>query len=123
MADDRGLWSKVWGEVRNASERARRTGRRAVDMGVLRVDLISLRRDRSRALADLGARALAHWKGGAPEAIASDSEAIRLRERIASIDADIEAKRAEYDRLREAGRTPARASDSPARIMTASNVP
>ena len=121
MVSDNGFWTRLSTEVRTAGERARGTARRAVQTGVLRIDLISLRRDRSRALADLGERTLAHWAGGAPEAIASDLEAIRLRERIASLDRDIQAKRAEIDRLSDAAREPAHAPEASSPVMTASN--
>ncbi len=123
MAGDNGFWSRVAEEVRTVSDRARGSARRAVQMGVLRVDLVSLRRDRSRALADLGERALTHWVCGAPEAIAADPEALRLRERITSVDRDIETKRAEIDRLREAGRVESRAPDPPTSVVNESIVP
>jgi len=123
MAGDGGFWSKVTGEVRTVSERARGATRRTVAAGVLRVDLMTLRRDRSRALADLGERTLLHWNAGAPEAVASDPEAARIRERIASLNRDIEVKRAAIDRLREEGRAGSAARKSPPPAMTASNAP
>ncbi len=101
MAGDSGFWTKVAEEVKSVSDRTRRGARRAVQVGVLQVDLVSLRRDRTRALADLGECALTLWRVQTPEAIVDDAEALRLRSRIASIDEQIEAKRAELERLRE----------------------
>ena len=123
MAGDSGFWSRVAEEVRTASGRARGSAQRVIQSGVLRVDLVSLRRDRFRALADLGERALTHWSHGAPQAIDSDPEALRLRERIASVDRDIDAKRAEIDGLREAGRAETQPTEPPAPVMNESNVP
>ena len=100
MAGPSGFWAKVTDEVRTVSDRTRRGAKRAVQIGVIRVDLISLRRDRSQALADLGARALALWKGGAPDGIGSDEEALRLRSRIDAVEEVIGTKRAELERLR-----------------------
>ena len=54
MAGPSGFWAKVTDEVRTVSDRTRRGAKRAVQIGVIRVDLISLRRDRSQALASLG---------------------------------------------------------------------
>jgi hypothetical protein len=113
MAGDTGFWSKVAGEARTVSERARGGARRAFQIGILRVDLVSLRRDRSRALADFGERALAQWKGGTLEGIETDSEAIRLRERIGSVERCIAEKRSEIDRLRHVSRAETLPTDSP----------
>lgn len=101
MAGTSGFWAKVTDEVRTVSDRTRRGAKRAVQIGVIRVDLISLRRDRSQALADLGERALALWKGGAPAEIESDEEALRLRSRVDAVEEAIETKRAELERLRQ----------------------
>ena len=101
MAGSSGFWAKVTGEVRTVSDRTRRGAKRAVQIGVIRVDLISLRRDRSQALSDLGERALALWKSGAPAEIESDEEALRLRSRIDAVEEAIESKRAELARLRQ----------------------
>jgi len=101
MAGDTNFWERVGEEVRSVSDRTRRGAKRAFQMGVLRVDLISLRRDRSQALADLGERVLTSWKAGTLSAIDSDAEAVRLRSRVASIEELIEAKRVELERLRE----------------------
>ena len=100
MAGEASFWSRVSEEVRSVSDRTRAGARRAVQMGVLRVDLVSLRRDRSRALSNLGARALALWDAGTAHAIESDAEALRLRAWIASIDEIVRVKRAELERLR-----------------------
>ena len=113
MAGGTGFWSRVAGEARAVSERARGGARRAFQIGILRVDLVSLRRDRSRALADFGERALAQWKGGTLEGIETDSEALRLRERIASVERSIAEKRSEIDRLRHEGREETFPTDSP----------
>lgn len=100
MTGDNGFWARVGEEVRSVSDRTRQSARKAVQIGMLRVDLVSLRRDRSRALADLGARALALWSAGTPQAVDSDAEALRLRSWIGSIDDLIGVKRAELERLR-----------------------
>lgn len=100
MAGESGFWTRVGDEVRSVSDRTRQSARKAVQIGMLRVDLVSLRRDRSRALADLGERALALWNAGTPHAVESDAEALRLKSWIGSIDDLIGAKRAELERLR-----------------------
>jgi hypothetical protein len=100
MAGEANFWSRVSEEVRSVSDRTRASARRAVQIGVLRVDLVSLRRDRSRALSNLGARALALWDAGTAHAMESDAEALRLRAWIASIDEIVRVKRAELERLR-----------------------
>jgi len=104
MAGESGFWSRVSEEFRSVSGRTRASARRAVSIGVLQVDLVSLRRDRSRALSDMGARALALWDGGTPHALESDAEALRLRTWIASIDEIVRVKRAELERLRAEAR-------------------
>ena len=118
MAGPSGFWAKVTDEVRTVSDRTRRGAKRAVQIGVIRVDLISLRRDRSQALANLGERALALWKGGAPDEIGSDEEALRLRSRIDAVEEAIETKRAELERLRQgaAAKPPAPDLETPASI-------
>ena len=104
MAEETGFWSRMSDEFRSVSDRTRASARRAVSIGVLRVDLVSLRRDRSRALSDLGARTLALWDGGTPHALESDAEALRLRTWIASIDGIVRVKQAELERLRAEAR-------------------
>lgn len=100
MTGENGFWARVGEEVRSVSDRTRQSARKAVQIGMLRVDLVSLRRDRSRALADLGERALALWNAGTPHAVDSDAESLRLRSWIGSIDDLIGVKRAELERLR-----------------------
>jgi len=98
---DTNFWDRISDEVRSVSDRTRRGAKRTFQTGVLRVDLLSLRRDRSRATADLGDRVLVFWKTGTLSAIESDEEALRLRSRIASIEELIEAKQTELEHLRE----------------------
>jgi len=62
MTTTSSFWDRVQDELRTASGKARREAERAVRTGVLQMDLVSLRRDRRRAQADLGERALALWK-------------------------------------------------------------
>jgi hypothetical protein len=100
MTGESSFWARVGEEVRSVSDRTRQSARKAVQIGMIRVDLVSLRRDRSRALADLGERALTLWNSGAPHAVDSDAEALRLRSRIGSIDDLIGVKREELERLR-----------------------
>jgi len=103
MASEGGFWSRVSGEVKQATERTRREARRAVRMGVLRVDLVSLRRDRTRAHANLGERVLQLWTGDALGTIETDPEALRLRALVQEIETAIRAKRDELERLRHDG--------------------
>jgi hypothetical protein len=105
MAGASGFWARVGNEVRTVSDRTRRGAKRAVQIGVIRVDLISLRRDRSQALADLGGRALALWNDGAPASIEFDEEALRLRSRVVGVEGAIEAKEAELAQLRRGAST------------------
>jgi len=94
------IWSRVRDDVRGLTERTRRGTRRAIERGVLRVDLVSLRRARSRALADLGGRTLAFWDKEQIGELDSDAEAVRLRARIAEVDARIHEKEGALARLR-----------------------
>ena len=96
------MWSRFRDEVRSVSDRTRRGARRAFDEGVLRVDLVSLRRERHRGLADLGERALTLWNRGELSTPESDPEMLRLRARVEGVDAAIAAKEAELARLRAA---------------------
>ena len=112
MAGGRGFWGKIGEEVRTASDRAQRGARRAVRDGVLRVDLVGLRRDRGRALADLGERTLALWSTGRLSAVETDPETLRIRSRIESIDESIRAKRDELARLRAAGAQSAQSAET-----------
>jgi len=110
-------------EVRTVSDRTRRGAKRAVQMGVIRVDLISLRRDRSQALADLGARALALWKQGAPASIEVDEEALRLRARVTGVEGAIDAKEIELAHLRREPAAESMAPDQPASASMESQAP
>jgi len=103
MAGGRGFWEKIGEEVRTVSDRARRGAHRAVRGGVLQVDLVGLRRDRGRALADLGDRTLALWNAERLSAVETDPETLRIRTRIESIDESIRVKRDELERLRTEG--------------------
>jgi hypothetical protein len=76
----------------------------------LRVDLVSLRRERGRALADLGERTLTLWNHGELSRLESDPEMLRLRARVEGVDAAIAGKEAELVRLRTA---PKRAPNAP----------
>jgi len=94
------LWDRVREDVRGFTERTRHGTRRAIEQGVLRVDLVSLRRARTRALADLGGRTLTFWNKGRTVDLESDAEAIRLRARIAELDGSIREKEGALERLR-----------------------
>lgn len=96
------MWSRIRDEVRSVSDRTRRGARRAFDEGVLRVDLVSLRRERRRGLADLGERTLIVWNKGEFSRMESDPEMIRLRARVEGVDAAIAAKEVELSHLRAA---------------------
>jgi hypothetical protein len=111
MAGPGGFWAKVTDEVRNVSRSTRREAKRAVQIGVIRVDLMTLRRDRSRALAKFGERVLALSKGGAPVEIDSDEEALRLRVRVDGVEEAIETKRAELERLNQGATAEPKTSD------------
>lgn len=100
MTSASNLWGRVQEEIRTVTERTRRGAERAVRTGVLRVDLVSHRRDRNRAHADLGERVLALWSEGRLESLAEDSEMLRLRELVRSIDRSIAAKEEELELLR-----------------------
>lgn len=95
------LWNRVRDDVRELTERTRHGTKRAIEQGVLRVDLVSLRRARSRALADLGGRALHHWDAGRTAQLETDAEAIRLRARIAELDGRIREKEVALAAARE----------------------
>ena len=100
MAATQNFWDRVREDVRDLSERTRQSTRRAIEEGVLRVDLVSLRRTRTRALADLGDRALKFWNWGRMAELSEDAEAIRLRTRIAEVDDRIRQKEDALARLR-----------------------
>ena len=79
MAPQISFWDRLQEEVRTGYERTRRTTQRAVRIGVLRVDLLSLRRDRSRAMAQLGERAYFLGNAESLATLDQDPEALRLR--------------------------------------------
>lgn len=108
------LWERVREDVRGLTERTRRGTRRAIEQGVLRVDLVSLRRARTRALADLGGRALAFWSGGRTAELELDAEAVRLRARIAELDSRVRDKEDTLARLRARSVPTGAESDGPA---------
>jgi hypothetical protein len=95
MADLKGFWDRLKGEVKTTSERTRRSADRAIKVGILKVDLVSLRRDRSRAHANLGERVLTLWNAGSLESMGSDAEVLRLRALVGSIQDAIASKEAE----------------------------
>ena len=94
------LWDRVREDVRGLTERTRHGTRRAIEQGVLRVDLVSLRRARTRALADLGGRTLTFWNKGRTVDLETDAEALRLRARVAELDGSIREKEDALERLR-----------------------
>lgn len=94
------IWDRMRQDVRGLSERTRHGTRRAIEQGVLRVDLVSLRRARTRALADLGERTLKYWDGGRTAELLGDAEAIRILGRIAEVDGRIRDKEEALARLR-----------------------
>jgi hypothetical protein len=103
------FWDRFQDEIRTASGRARREAERAVRSGMLRVDLVSLRRDRRGALAHLGERVLALWSGDRLSAIAEDPEALRLRALVQSIEGLIAVKEEELRSIRSGSEDSARA--------------
>jgi hypothetical protein len=86
--------------MKQVSQRTRHEAQRAVRMGVIGVDLVSLRRDRMRAHANLGERVLTLWSAGGPGALGADQEALRLRALVESVEASIQAKERELAELR-----------------------
>lgn len=106
MTETQTLLNRVQEECRAVGSRVRDTARRAVRQGVLRVDLVSLQRDRRRALADLGDRVLRLWSQGELSSLETDAEANRLRNLVRSIEQQIAAKEAEIAALRQARQEP-----------------
>src|SRR5512143_2294698 len=100
MTPQAGFWDRLQDEVRTGYDRTRRTTRRTVRIGVLRVDLLSLRRDRTRALAQLGERAFFLWNAGSLASLEGDEEALRLRSLVEGIERCIADKEAELQTLR-----------------------
>jgi hypothetical protein len=106
MARASELWGRVRGEIKTTADRTRRGAERALRSGVLNVDLISLRRDRNRAHADLGERVLSLWRSGRLGALAEDGEFIRLKTLVETIDESVAAKEEELRQLRAREREP-----------------
>ena len=102
MSAPTSFWDRVRDEVRSVSSRTQRGARKAFDEGVLRVDLVSLRREQRRGLADLGERTLTLWNRGELSQLESDPEMFRLRARVEGVDAAIAAKEADLVRVRTA---------------------
>jgi hypothetical protein len=94
------FWDRLQDELRSASGKARKEAERAVRSGILRVDLVSLRRDRRRAEAHLGERVLALWSGDKLESLTGDAAAVRLRTLVQSIEGMIAAKEEELRTIR-----------------------
>ena len=107
MTDTGNFWSRVQEEGKAAFGRTRNAANRAVRQGVLQVDLVSLRRDRTRALASLGERALRLWSEGLIASFESDAEALRLRAWLEAIEGTIATKEAEAVVLRQPAAEPA----------------
>jgi hypothetical protein len=107
MTETQTLLHRVQEECRAVGSKVRDSARRAVRQGVLRVDLVSLRRDRGRALADLGERVLRLWSMDGLSTLETDAEANRLRELVLSIEDQIVVKEAEAAALRQARPEPA----------------
>ena len=118
MAPQIGFWDRLQDEVRTGYERTRRMSKRVVRIGVLRVDLLSLRRDRSRAMAQLGERAYFLWSAESLATLDGDPEALRLRSLIEGIERCIVSKESELSTLRHeednsSGQSDAGGSQSP----------
>ncbi len=101
MTDTGRFWTRVQEEGKAVFGRTRKAANRAVRKGVLQVDLVSLRRDRSRAMAILGEYALRLWSEGRIASLETDEEALRLRTWIESIEGTIVAKEAEAAALHQ----------------------
>ena len=101
MTDTGKFWTRFQEEGKAVLDRTRSAANRAVRQGVLQVDLVSLRRDRTRAMASLGEHALRLWSEGRISSFEADAEALRLRAWIESIEGAIAAKEAEAAALRQ----------------------
>ncbi len=99
-----GFWDRVGDELRAASGKARKEAERAVRAGVLQMDLVSLRRDRSRSQAHLGERVLTLWGSEKLSSLPDDLETLRLKTLVRSIEEMIAAKEQELRSIRS--RTP-----------------
>ncbi len=100
MTTTSNFWDRISDELRTASEKARKEAERAVRSGVLQMDLVSLRRDRSRAQAWVGARVLSLWKDEKLENLTDDPETLRLKGIVQSIEGLIAAKEQELRSIR-----------------------
>ena len=94
------IWGRVQEEFRAVSDRTRRGAERALRAGVLHVDLVSLRRDRNRAHADLGGRVLALWDHRDLDGLALDPELLRIKALSEAIERSIVAKEKELRLVR-----------------------
>lgn len=113
MADTGKFWGRVQEECRTVAARTGVRAKRAVRQGVLQVDLVSLRRDRGRALADLGERLLRIWAEARVSSVEQDPEVLRLKGVVEAIERNIAAKEAEAAELRRppAGPAPGAAAE------------
>jgi hypothetical protein len=110
MADTGGFWNRVQEECRGVATRTGARAKRAVRQGVLQVDLVSLRRDRGRALADLGERLLKLWAEGNVSSLERDAEALRLKGVVEEIERNLAAREAEAAELHRPPAEPAPAA-------------
>jgi hypothetical protein len=95
------FWDRLSDELKSASDRARKEAERAVRTGVLRMDLVSLRRDRSRTQAKIGERVLALWGAEQLGSLVEDPETLRLKSVVQSIEELIAVKEQELRTVRE----------------------
>lgn len=117
MADTRKFWNRVQEECRTVATRTGVRAKRAVRQGVLQVDLVSLRRDRGRALADLGERLLRLWAEARVSSVEQDAEVLRLKGVVEAIEKDIAAKEAEAAELRRPPAEPAPAAATEVEVV------
>ena len=94
------FWDRLSDELKTASERARQGAERAVRTGVLQMDLVSLRRDRQRTQALIGARVLELWGQSELMRVPDDPETLRLKGVVQSIEGLIAAKEQELRTVR-----------------------
>jgi len=100
MTTTSNLWERISDEFRTASGKARKEAERAVRSGVLRMDLVSLRRDRSRTQAMMGERVLSLWNAEKLGSLGEDPETLRLKGLVQSIEGLIAAKEQELRSIR-----------------------
>jgi hypothetical protein len=94
------FWDRLSDELKSASERARKEAERAVRTGVLRMDLVSLRRDRNRTQAKIGERVLTLWSAEKLGSLVEDPETLHLKSVIQSIEELIAVKEQELRTVR-----------------------